>query len=198
MTKRILGLLAASTLLATAAAYAQSTPTPEPATPATSTGAGSASATSAPTREAGPTAGMTPLQGQDATFVRKALEGDRAEIAQAQQALNSAERNDTKIAARQLLDDHQRSTQELQQLATSKGWTLPAAGPMESDQSRSNGAFDDDRFMADQIRAHRDAITLYRTEATSGTDPQLRQFARDQLPALEHHLEVLQGANTRK
>jgi len=196
MTKRILGLLATSALFMAAAAFAQPQPTADPAAPTSSSS--DTNASGAPTREAGPTTGMTPLQGQDAAFVREAVEGARTEIAQAQQALNSAERSDTRTVARMLLDDHQRSTQQLQQLATGKGWSLPAGGAMESDQPRTNGSFDDDRFMADQIRAHRDAIALYRTEATSGSDPQLRQFARDQLPALEHHLEMLQGAHTQK
>ena len=63
--------------------------------------------------------------------------------------------------------------------------------------STSGGNFDD-RFMADQIRMHREAISLYRAQASSGSDPDLRQFARDQLPHLEHHLEMLQGSHTQK
>jgi putative membrane protein len=143
----------------------------------------------------------TTLNGQDATFLSKAVEANRTEIAQAQAALNSAQRSDTKNAASDLLEDHQRSGQRLQQLASSKGWTLPTAASMESDQTRAmtpSGSFDDDRYIADQIRAHRDAIALYRAEATGGTDPELRQFARDQLPTLEHHLEMLQGAGSQK
>ena len=60
-----------------------------------------------------------------------------------------------------------------------------------------SGSFDD-RFLADQIRMHREAISLYRAQASGGSDPELRQFARDQLPHLEHHLEMLQGSNTQK
>ena len=78
---------------------------------------------------------------------------------------------------------------------------MPAAASIESDESRAttpSGSFDDDRYIADQIRAHRDAIALYRAEATGGTDPELREFARDQLPTLEHHLEMLQGAGSQK
>lgn len=37
-----------------------------------------------------------------------------------------------------------------------------------------------------------------RAQESSGSDPDLRQFARDTLPHLEHHLEMLQGANTQK
>ena len=147
------------------------------------------------------TAGSTPLQGQDATFLRKAMEGDRMEIASAQTALDQAERADTKNTARMIVEDHQKSSQQLQSLASRKGWTLPSAASADSDQAMTStagsGSFDD-QFMADQIRMHREAISLYRAQIASGSDPDLRQFARDQLPHLEHHLEMLQGANTQK
>ncbi|HET9693586.1 MAG TPA: DUF4142 domain-containing protein [Steroidobacteraceae bacterium] len=147
-------------------------------------------------------AGAASLQGQDATFLRKAIEADRMEIASAQAALDNAQRTDTKNAARMILEDHQQSSQKLEALASRKGWTLPSASATaESDQALTNasgsGSFDD-RFMADQIRMHREAISLYRAQASSGSDPELRQFARDQLPHLEHHLEMLQGSNTQK
>lgn len=150
----------------------------------------------------GGTGASASLQGQDATFLQRALEMGRMEVAQAQAALSAAERNDTKVAARTLLEDHQRSNQQLQQLVSRKGWSMPAASESaESDQARmasGAGNFDDDRFMTEQIRMHRDAISLYRAQASSGSDPDLRQFASDQLPHLEHHLEMLQGENTQK
>jgi putative membrane protein len=160
-----------------------------------STAAGAATATTS-------AAGASSLQGQDAEFLRKALEGDRLEIASAQAALDSAQRADTKNAARMIVEDHQKSSQKLQELASRKGWTLPTVTETaDSDQAMTStsgsGSFDD-RFMADQIRMHREAISLYRAQASSGSDPDLRQFARDQLPHLEHHLEMLQGSNTQK
>jgi putative membrane protein len=163
------------------------------ATTATGTAAGAAAGTM--------TAGSMQLQGQDATFLRKAVEGDRLEIASAQAALDQAQRTDTKNAARMILDDHRSSSEKLQSLASRKGWTLPSAGSADADQAMTStsgsGSFDD-RFLADQIRMHREAISLYRAQASGGSDPDLRQFARDQLPHLEHHLEMLQGSNTQK
>ena len=148
------------------------------------------------------TQGSSQLQGEDAAFLQRALEMGRLEVAHAQAALENAQRTDTKTAARMLLEDHQRSNQQLEQLASRKGWSLPTESQSaESDQARattSTGAFDDDRFMAEQIRMHRDAISLFRAQTSSGADPELRQFARDQLPHLEHHLEMLQGQATQK
>jgi putative membrane protein len=171
---------------------------------ATGTATGTAT-TDADTARAGATAttamGATQLQGQDAEFVRKAMEGDRMEIASAQAALGNAQRSETKATAQMLIDEHQASSDKLQQLVSRKGWALPAASTMaESDQARMPpaGAGFDDAFLTEQVRMHREAISLYRAQASSGSDPELRQFARDTLPHLEHHLEMLQGANTQK
>ncbi len=151
---------------------------------------------------AGSTTGSNQLQGQDATFLQRALEMGRLEVAQSQAALESATRSDTKTAARMLIEDHRAANQQLEQLAARKGWSLPAESQSaESDQVRaasSAGSFDDDRFMTEQIRMHRDAISLFRAQSSSGSDPELRQFASDQLPHLENHLEMLQGQRTQK
>jgi putative membrane protein len=185
MRHRYLTLLTTTALLTAAASVAQPQ-TVDPSTGMTSNA---------------PMATRVQLQGLDATFLQRALEMGRVEVAHAQTALDSAERSDTRTAARMLLEDHQRANQQLEQLASRKGWSMPtAAESAESDQARAAGAggFDDDRFMTEQIRMHRDAISLYRAQVSSGDDPELRQYARDQLPHLEHHLEMLQGRNTQK
>lgn len=177
------------------------------ATPAerdqSTTGATSGSTTSTQTgaTASATTTGMGTLQGQDAEFLRRAVESNRMEIASAQAALSNAQRSETKAAARMLLEDHQASSQKLQQLASRKGWSMPAAvTSVEADQARMTaaGADFDARFTAEQVRMHREAIALFRQQAASGSDPDLRQFASDQLPHLEHHLEMLQGAHTQK
>ena len=61
------------------------------------------------------------LQGQDAEFVRKALEGGREEVQNAQLALQHAQRAETRNAASMMLEDHQRANQQLEQLAQRKG-----------------------------------------------------------------------------
>jgi putative membrane protein len=199
--------IAALTALMTATpivAQPQTTSDPATSTPNTSTPSTSTPGTSSTTVDAAGTMTSGQLQGQDATFLRKAMEGDRLEIASAQVALDQAQRTDTKNAARMIIEDHQQSSQKLQSLASRKGWTLPSAAsdasadadqPMTS--AAASGSFDD-RFVADQIRMHREAISMYRAQVAGGSDPDLRQFASDQLPHLEHHLEMLQGSNTQK
>lgn len=184
-SKSFLPLVTALALLNAVASVAQ----PANNDPATTSATSSATASSATSKT---------LQEPDKTFLRKAVEGDQKEIASAQAALNSAQRSATRDAARMILEDHRASSQKLQQLVSRKGWTLPApATTAESDQARAAsaaaGAGFDDRFMAEQVKMHKEAISLYRAQAAGGADPDLRQFAREQLPHLEHHLEMLQN-----
>lgn len=144
--------------------------------------------------------GTANLQGTDATFLQKAMAGGREEIQNAQVAMRSAQRVEVRNAASMMLEDHTRTNQKLEQLASSKGWDVPAASDTaESDQSRlDTGAAFDDNYLEQEIRHHRETISLYRAQASTGSDPELRQFAKDTLPGLEHHLEMLQGSISAK
>jgi putative membrane protein len=188
---------------------------------ATDSGSGNTNATSTGTTTTGTTRGTTTsmdattgttagstgrtasLEGTDATFLRKAMEGGREEVQRAQEAMRSAQRAEVRNVASMMLEDHRRANEKLTQLASSKGWDVPAMSPSataESDQPRttSGSAGFDDNYIEDEIRHHRETISLYRAQASSGSDPDLRQFASDALPSLEHHLEMLQGSYTSK
>jgi putative membrane protein len=136
------------------------------------------------------------LAGTDATFLRKAMEGGLEEVQRAQAAMQSAQRAEVRNVASMMLEDHRRTNEKLTQLASRKGWSVPStASTAESDQSRMPaGPGFDDNYLEDEIRHHRETISLFRAQASSGSDPDLRQFAQDTLPALEHHLEMLQGS----
>ena len=41
------------------------------------------------------------------------------------------------------------------------------------------------------IAGHERSVALYRAQAQGGEDQDLRKFARDALPTIEHHLEEL-------
>ena len=56
--------------------------------------------------------------------------------------------------------------------------------------STMSGADFDRAYMASQVRAHRDAVSLFKKEAKSGRDVELKSFAATTLPALEGHLKM--------
>ncbi len=56
-----------------------------------------------------------------------------------------------------------------------------------------NGVAFDRRYVQDQTAAHKEAVALFKKEAASGTNAQLKQFAIDTLPTLQQHLTEVEG-----
>lgn len=204
-----ISLFAATALLTAVASVAQpqsTTPSGNQPTTTGSAGYGTTTDTTTGTTSARTGTMSGTLQAQDAEFLRKAMAAGREEIQNAQLAMQNAQRSETRSAAQMVLDDHQESNQRLQQLAQRKGWPTMSpstAASAQSDQPRSSrltsgGGDFDSRYIADEIRHHREAIAEYRKQASAGSDPELRKFATDSLPKLEHHLDMLENANARK
>lgn len=214
--QRIATLAAAAALLTAAASVGQpqsydpatrDQPTATPpagssAQPSTTPGSSSSTAGSGASSASAPSSSTTGgaasrLESVDAEFLRKAVEGGRAEVDAAQLAMRDAQRAEIRNAASMMLEDHRRANQQLEQLAKGKGWALPAATP-ERDQPLTKGGDFDSQYVEQQIRAHRETIAMFRAQSAGGSDPELVRFAQDTLPTLEHHLEMLQSANTAK
>jgi len=58
---------------------------------------------------------------------------------------------------------------------------------------KKNGAGFDKQYVKDQLAAHKKTVALFQKEASSGSDPQLKQFASDTLPTLQHHLSDVEA-----
>lgn len=186
-----IGLMAATLALATASSLAQ----PEP-----SAGVGSMDAADKGAGAAMASRDAKTLQGQDALFLRKAAESGQMEVEQAQLALKTAKNAQTRSIASMLLEDHRRTNEKLATLASSKGWALPPTADHDSTAkgAASTAADIDERYVREQIAAHREAISLFRAQVSGGSDPELVAFARETLPALENHLAMLQGSGAGK
>ncbi len=123
-------------------------------------------------------------------FVQKASAAGLAEVADAKKALATTHRDDVKRTAQQLLSDHTAANAKLKSLADRKNMTVattPASAPPAS------GTDFDSKYISSQIKAHEDAIALFREQSKTGTDSDLRAFATETLPTLEKHLSMLQA-----
>jgi putative membrane protein len=52
-----------------------------------------------------------------------------------------------------------------------------------------------DRYHADQVTAHKDAVDLFKRYGGKGDQAALKTWASNTLPALQHHLEMAQQLN---
>jgi putative membrane protein len=137
----------------------------------------------------------------DADFAHKAAMGGKHEVDGAKFAVNKATNADLKALANKLIKDHTTANTELNSLI--KGNSMmkgdSAHGDMamkddagkESWRSMSGAAFD--RAYVDHlIEEHQKTITLFETEANSGSDAKLKAFANKTLPTLREHLKAAQ------
>lgn len=128
----------------------------------------------------------------DVSFVRRATESGRKEIASAREAVPQLRSPELKRMAEMLVQDHTAANAKLSKIAETKGWPLPApqAAAAPPPEGAAGGSFDD-KWTAEMIAGHERSVALYRAQAQGGKDQDLRKYAGDTLPTIEHHLAEL-------
>jgi putative membrane protein len=130
-------------------------------------------------------------------FVNKVAISDMFEIQSSQLALSKQPDNDTKPFAQRMVTDHQKTSKELKSLVD--GGKVKAALPsaldaehqkMLDDLKAKNGKDFDQSYDQIQVKAHQDAVALFKAYAAGGDDPELKRWAAKTLPNLERHLTM--------
>ncbi|UPG94197.1 DUF4142 domain-containing protein [Luteibacter aegosomatissinici] len=135
------------------------------------------------------------LSTADADFIRRASSAGLTEIALGKLAAQQASSDDVKKFAARMVDDHARSNEALGKLAGSKGVQV-ALSPEPAQQQEIDrlkgldGAAFDRAYSDAMVRDHKLATGLYQLEADKGDDPEIRDFARQQLPVLKKHEDL--------
>ena len=141
--------------------------------------------------------GPPPLAAADASFIQTAAQGGMAEVQMAQLAEQNSKSKSVKAYADQMIKDHTPANDQLKQIATTKGATVPAGvnddqqKMMAMLQGEKGRKFDHD-YIAGQIAGHQDMLTAFQTEAASGTDTDLKSFASQTVPTIQEHLTAAQ------
>lgn len=124
-----------------------------------------------------------------------AAASDAAEIQTSQLALQKARSPRVKAFAQRMIDDHTKTTQQLMQIAQSKGVTPDATLNTVQQQALDRlkaarpAAFDRD-YLRFQVSNHDDAVTAFQNEVSMGQDAELKAFAQQTLPIIQQHLEM--------
>jgi len=139
--------------------------------------------------------GANMLSSDDSMFASQAARSNIAEIELGRLALARASAHDVKDFAQRMVDDHTRTSDDLNNLAAEIGETLPSAltETNRAQLTRLSGleGLEFDRaYMAASVDSHRDALSLFETETASGDNPILKKFAAKSLPMLKEHFEM--------
>jgi len=135
------------------------------------------------------------LSRQDRRFMRQAAQAGLFEVKKSKLALARSHNRHVREFAARMIRDHTKANQELEQLAASKGVRLPHRPNAHQRQiirrlARLYGRHFDCAYMAVQVRAHLQAIALFRWEVRHGHDPDVKAYAAANLPVLKMHLRM--------
>jgi putative membrane protein len=138
-----------------------------------------------------------PDQMMDKSFVRKALQGDMAEVQLGQLALQKSSNDDVKHFAQKMVDDHTKLGDEMKQVAQQLSVKVPDS-PSGKDKSTMNklqalnGDEFDKAYIKDMVKDHQQDEKEFQSEAKSTTNPALKQVATQGAQVIGEHLQMIQ------
>lgn len=145
-------------------------------------------------------AAASSLAAADKAFAEKAAIGGMAEVAMGKMAQEKGSSDAVKQFGSRMVTDHSKANDELKQVASTKGMTLPSdldakhKAKMDKMQKLSGAQFDK-AYMDDMLADHKQDVADFKKEAGSGKDSDLKAFAAKTLPTLEDHLKMAQSTH---
>jgi len=136
----------------------------------------------------------------DREFLTEAASGGLMEVELGQVATKNAASDRVKQFGQRMVDDHSKANTELKQVASQESVTVPdSLTPKQRDQvarlSKLHGAEFDREYMKAMLQDHEEDVPKFRKEASSASDPKVKDFAAKTLPTLESHLDMAKSIN---
>lgn len=133
----------------------------------------------------------------EASFLKKAAQGQQAEIALGQLAAQNASAQEVKQFGSKMIEDHQKASQEVKQLASKEGVQLPVhmsdkQKQKEQELSKLSGKEFDRAYMQYMLKDHKKEVNEFEQNAQQLQDQDVKQWASSTLPVLKQHLEKAQ------
>lgn len=150
----------------------------------------------------GMNSGMAKMSSMDQKFMMMAAKGGMAEVEMARLALQKSTNDAVKQYAQKMIDDHTMAGDELKQLASTKGVTLPMQPDakqmaMMAKMQKLSGAEFDMMYVKEMgVKAHQDMEKLFMKESMSGKDMDAKAWAAKILPTVQMHLQMARDMMT--
>jgi putative membrane protein len=142
------------------------------------------------------------MSSSDRTFMQKAAQGGMAEVELGKLAEENAQSQDVKDFGKRMVDDHSKAGDQLRQVASQQGVTLPSDLSAKDNATKQrlsqlHGDAFDRAYMKDMVTDHRQDIAEFKHESTGGHDPQVKQWATQTIPTLEEHLKMAEQVDAK-
>jgi putative membrane protein len=138
--------------------------------------------------------GAAQLTPADRGFVQKAAEGGLAEVELGKLATEQASSDEVKKFGQRMVADHSKSNDQLKQVASRVGVTLPdKLNPKDQATkdrlSKLSGEQFDAAYMRDMVKDHTKDLAEFRHQSQSAKNDDVKNFAAQTLPTLQDHLQ---------
>jgi putative membrane protein len=147
------------------------------------------------------------LSESDKMFVTNAADGGMFEVRAGE--LAAAKGDSTSIGfmhgdslsvksfGRMMITDHTKVNEELKDLATRKGASVPTSLTAPKQQkldslSAVSGEAFNQMYAKMMVSSHQETVTLFQAQSASGNDSELKSWASEKLSALQEHLHMAQ------
>ena len=115
----------------------------------------------------------------DQKFMDKAAQGGMAEVEMGQLAEQNGGSQNVKDFGKRMVDDHSKANDQLKQLASQKGVTLPTGLDAKDEATKNRlsklqGAAFDKAYMKDMVSDHSKALSAFTKEAKDTQDAKFR------------------------
>lgn len=139
-----------------------------------------------------------PPASDPAQFAALAASANQFEIDSSQIVLQNGQIDTVRAFAEHMVQDHTAAGEKMKAAAEKDGVTPPAemAPEMQAklDQLKSVEAPQvDEVYLTMQVTAHDEAVALFESYASNGTEGALRTFAEETLPTLREHQAAVQA-----
>lgn len=134
----------------------------------------------------------------DSSFVNEAAVGGMAEVDLGKLASTKGTNPEVKKFGQMMVTDHTAANNQLKELATKKGWTLPtdidSSHKSTADDLKSrSGADFDSAYVDEMVDDHEKDVKAFQDKANNASDPDLKAFAQKTLPVLQKHLDAIKA-----
>ena len=144
--------------------------------------------------------GTTTVDDKTHTFMNDAAVGGMTEVEASKLASERAMNPRVKMFAEMMVKDHSAANDELKTIARQKNVNLPAelGGKNQdniTDLTKKKGHDFDKAYMKMMESDHKDVVDMFEKCAKDGTDPDVKTFCSQKLPALRMHLDSAKAIN---
>ena len=132
----------------------------------------------------------------DEKFANAAAVGGMEEVQLGQLAAQKGATDEVRQFGQKMVDDHSKAGDDLKQVASGKGWTLPAALDAKAQAdvqklSALSGDKFDKEYVGMMLKDHKKDVAEFQKESTSGADADIKSFASRTLPVIQEHLQMI-------